>query len=370
MDTLLLAERGMKIYVSSLRRKLYGFHRYQGNAEQICRSIIENCWDEKNGFFRTSNGHFNIFFMRDFGWCCKSLLSLGQKERVKKTLEFALSHYAKNKRVSVCLTSQGKGFDFPRYSVDTLPYLLHSINLLGDKPLLRHYEHFLNSEISKFFSLVVDERSGLVRSDTFFSSMRDHALRKSSCYDNCFVALLQKEIAQTSLSNPFRHFDYKKILLRHFWNGNYFYSDLQKKPVVTADANLYPFYFGIIRNKEMLSRALKAIKKEGLDHPFPLKYTAKRFHEENFFFMELFVRNYETHSIWTHMGPIYLSLLKTIEPKRFLSFLHRYRSLVENYGNYLEVFDRQGKPFQTPFYVSDESMLWAANLLDLQSQLS
>jgi len=34
----------------------------------------------------------------------------------------------------------------------------------------------------------------------------------------------------------------------------------------------------------------------------------------------------------------------------------------------LEVFDSQGNPFRTKFYLADESMLWAANYLYLSKK--
>ena len=42
-----------------------------------------------------------------------------------------------------------------------------------------------------------------------------------------------------------------------------------------------------------------------------------------------------------------------------------YKNLIEKHGNFLEVFDANGKPFSTPFYYCDSGMLWAANYLVL-----
>jgi hypothetical protein len=39
--------------------------------------------------------------------------------------------------------------------------------------------------------------------------------------------------------------------------------------------------------------------------------------------------------------------------------------LIKEHKNFLEVFNRKGKPFKNPFYIADESMLWAAKYLDL-----
>ena len=191
MKELTIIGQGIKIFLLSQRRKIFGFKQYRGNTHQICRSIIEDCWHEKEGFFSASAGHFNIFYIRDFGWCCESLLTLGYRDRVKKTLIFALKHYQKHGSLTTCITASGTCFDFPSYSIDSLPYLLRSLNLLGDKTLIQHFEPFLNKEISKFYDVAIDPKTGLVRENTYFSSMRDQVIRKSSCYDNCMAALLQ-----------------------------------------------------------------------------------------------------------------------------------------------------------------------------------
>lgn len=364
MERTTIYTQGLKIFLKILKRRFFGFKRYSGTPEQICRAIIEDCWNKK-GFFQVSNGHFNLFYMRDFGWCCSSLIQLGYKDRVKATLGFALKNFKKTRKITTCITKNGKCFDFPCYSVDSLPYLIKCLNLLGDQDLLNQYQDFLNQEIERFFNIVIDKKSGLVKKNTYFSSMRDHAVRNSSCYDNCFVAMLKNELQKTHLANPLKQFNYETLLKKNFWNGRYFYSDLNRNSIVTADANLFPFYLDIFFDLKMLKSAFKNIIRSDLDKPFPLRYTKKTYPEEEFIPLSKITKNYETSAAWTHMGPLFIDLMRKVDKKKAQEYLDSYIKTLSTYKNYLEVFNKNGKPYTSWLYQSDVSMLWSANLLSL-----
>src|SRR5882757_1526394 len=65
--------------------------RFEGNAKEICAQILEKLWE--GDFYRTSLGHFDFFWMRDFGTVAESLVKLGHKDKVTHTLHWALFHY-------------------------------------------------------------------------------------------------------------------------------------------------------------------------------------------------------------------------------------------------------------------------------------
>ena len=113
----------------------------------------------------------------------------------------------------------------------------------------------------------------------------------------------------------------------------------------------------------MLKKAIKSIQSTNLEKPFPLKYTKTDRGKWNF--ARMFVKNYEGNSIWMHMGPLYVKVLKEINPKQAKIHINSYTKLIEKYKNFLEVFNENATPFKSPFYYSDESMLWAANYLTL-----
>lgn len=355
MDNLRIAREGMRMFVRSLRVRLFGFRRLGGTADEICRESIKRCWNGR--FLMVSSGHFSVFYTRDFGFCVDSLLKLGYREKVLKTLDYALGVFSKHNRTSTSINPSGKPFDFPRYSVDTLPYLVRSLRVAKADSLAAKHEGFLTKEIERFEEKVFDE--GMVRRDAVFSSMKDHSMRESSCYDNCMLGMLARELDNLDLENPFKG-NYERMIKKNFWQGKYFYDDLRRKDYVAGDANIFPFWTGIIKDKKMLRLCIDSIKREGLDSPFPLKYTASGDHK-----LIRLAGDYERDAIWMHMGPLYLQLVKKVDRKLFQKYLADYKSVIEKHGTFLEVFDKNGRPFRLPYYYTDEGMLWAANYLTL-----
>ncbi|MEK6809871.1 MAG: hypothetical protein AABY40_04300 [Nanoarchaeota archaeon] len=350
---------GPRIFLSSWKNRILP-KKYDGDAEEICEQIIKDCWNGR--YLQTSTGNFSQFWTRDFGWCTRSLLDLQRKDQVHHTLRYALNHFKQYKKVTTTITPRGTPFDFPAFAVDSLPWLIHSIKI--SKFPYHSFKDFLNKEIQKFYQQVINQHTGLVKPEIHFSSIKDFAVRKSSCYDNCMVALLAKDLKGMELNNPFEKFSYQDLIKRHFWNGEYFYDDLSHQRYVAGDANLFPFALAIITDKEMLQSALKKIHEAGLDEPFPLKYTDRR-EKINFVWQENFLRNYESNAVWMHMGLLYIKLLQEVDKERADAYKERYRELIEKHKNFLEVFDEKGKPFSTPFYYCDSGMLWAANYLKL-----
>jgi hypothetical protein len=314
-----------------------------------------------------SRGHFCEFYTRDFGWCVDSLIKLGYKKEVIKTLSYALSRFSKYNNVATSIAPSGIPFDFPYYAPDSLAFLIRSLSHARAASLIKKHKGFLNKEIMKYYHNVIEKGTGLVRRDKYFSSMKDHALRKSSCYDNLMTAVLAKELKKIKiLKNPFKKYNFKKIIKDNFWNGCYFVEDLSGSKAVTGDSNIFPFWLGVFESKSMLKKALSAIKSAKLDKPFPLKYSKSESDEiQKFIPLEFFAKNYERNTVWMHMGPLYVSLVKKVDKLAFKEYFLQYKSLIETHKNYLELFAPDGTPYRTPFYYADDSMLWAANFLAL-----
>ncbi len=352
--------QGSRIFATGWKNKILP-KKYSGDAEEICEQIVNDCWNGR--YLQTSTTNFPQFWTRDFGWCTKSLLNLQHKDQIHHTLRYALNHFKQHQKVTTTITPGGKPFDFPTFAVDSLPWLIHSIKI--SKFPYYSFKDFLNKEIQKLYNKVINQHTGLVKPEINFSSIKDFAVRKSSCYDNCLVALLAKDLkGMEHLHNPFEKFSYPELIKRHFWSGEYFYDDLSQQKYVAGDANLFPFALGIITDKDMLHSAMKKIHEAGLDEPFPLKYTAGK-KEASFIWQEVFLHNYESNAIWMHMGLLYVKLLQEVDKERAKQYKERYKQLIEQHKNFLEVFDEKGKPFSTPFYYCDSGMLWAANYLTL-----
>lgn len=351
---------GPRIFLSSFKTRISP-KKYTGNADQICKQIVKDCWNGR--YFQTSTRNFPQFWTRDFGWCTQSLLKLGYKEQVHHTLRYALNNFKKKGRVTTTITPGGTPFDFPTYAVDSLPWLIHSIKV-SHFPY-DAFKSFLNKEIAFFCTRVINPNTGLVKPDEHFSSMKDLSVRKSSCYDNCMVGLLAENLKSMKLDNPFTNFNYPELIKRHFWNGHYFYDDLSKQNYVAGDANVFPFLFGLVKDVRMLSSAVAAVRHAGLDEPLPLKYTASRQGVRFVWQEQVALSNYESNAIWTHMGPLYIKIVQQLDSQLADTYLLRYKEYIERYQGFVEVYTSDGKTYRSWFYAADRGMLWAANYLTL-----
>ncbi|MEK6938226.1 MAG: hypothetical protein AABX04_04235 [Nanoarchaeota archaeon] len=359
--------QGSRIFLTSWKNRIKPTE-YAGNAQQICRKIVKDCWNGQ--YFQASTNNFAQFWTRDFGWCTASLIKLGYEVEVKQTLKYALNRFLEAEKITTNITPKGKPFDFPNRAVDSIPWLIHSIKL--SHFYFGAYRDFLNQEIQQLFDEVVNAQTGLVKQNVHASSMKDFSVRQSSCYDNCMIGLLAKDLSgMNGLINPFQEYNYPKLIEKNFWNGTYFYDDLTKQEYVAGDANIFPFVLGVVTDEDKLRSVLNMIQVAGLDKPLPLKYTANR-QGVRFIMQEYFLRNYESNTIWTHMGPLYIKLMKKLDKWMAEEYEKKYTQLIEKHLSYPEVLVVVGegekmevKPFKTPFYTCDRGMLWAANYLTL-----
>ncbi|MBT5022358.1 hypothetical protein HOK51_02655 [Candidatus Woesearchaeota archaeon] len=389
MITLTHVGEGIRFFIRRVRVGLFGIRKYDGNVNYICQQIVEGCWNKQKGYFMVSSGHYCEFYSRDFGWCTSALLGVGAsyKSKVRKSLEYALSVFEKVGGIHVAINPNGRAFNFPNYdSIDSIAYIFRSLRLLGDVDLILEFFDFLQGEITRCCGFI-DSKTGLVRKDMRFSSMKDYSLRKSSCYDNCCIGLLFSEIdlinklfkkssKKISLNNPFSNYNYKKLLNEHFWTGNYFLNDLSGDNTVCGDANIYPFWFEIFdgknKDKKMLQTVIKSIEKKGLDKPLPLMYNSKFDDKEhNMIFLEWFVPGWERNSIWSMMGMKYIELVSFVDKKKALRMLDLYAVKIKEYKNFIELYDSKGtgRAFSSLFYHADGNMLWAGMYLDLVKKL-
>ena len=353
----------MRIYKTCRKRKKEGFKRCKGNAKEICRQITKGCFNGR--YFQVSNNNFPEFWTRDFGFCAESLVKLGYKKEVLKTLEYSLGIFSEQNKITTTIIPGGKAIDVFTFSPDSLPLFLRSLRIAKAGTLVKKHKNFLEKEIQRYFNIVLDKKTGLVKKKNF-SSMKDYAKRKSSCYDNVMMALLSEETDKLKLKNPFSSYNLKKIIKENFWTGKYFLDDISGSKHIAGDANVFPFWTGIFKDKKMIGSSIKTIQKSKLDRPFPLKYSNVRLNTQKMSAQEVFVYGYEADAIWMHMGPLYIKMVQKVDMKKAKEYIAQYTKIIEKYGTYLEVFNSQGKPFETPFYLCDEGMLWASIYLDFQ----
>ena len=169
-----------------LANRYFGKHgRYDGDAISVCEQSLEKLWSGE--FYRTSLGHFDFFWTRDFGTACQSLVHLGYTEQVHRTLQFALRHFRRAGAVTLCIDKHGNCFDAPNKSIDTLPWLLHSL-VESDYPLNKSDVKFLNRALRKYRDTYLDTH-GYLRSMKVYE-MRDAVIYDRSAYAVSLVARL------------------------------------------------------------------------------------------------------------------------------------------------------------------------------------
>ncbi len=343
------------------------FKKFSGNDIEIGEQILEELW---NGtYYKTSIGHYPGFYSRDFGMVIDSLLKLGHKERVRKTLVYALNIYRKQGGIKTFISKKGKTVNFPNvYSPDSTAYMFRSVRVLNDKKIIKEFKPFLQEELNKYYIIVVHKITGEVKRKIHFGGMRDHSKRDSSAYDTVMTAMISREADKLGLENPLKRFDYKEILLENYWTGNYF-KDNASSNELSADANIYPFWHDIIKDKQKLLRVIIGIKERHLDKPFPIKYVAQKEKKGETIFAETFVKDWEADAIWPMSALPYIDILRRVDKKLAKQHIDQYRRLILKYRTFLEVYDRNGKPFVTPFYSTDEGRIWVATYLVLRKDL-
>lgn len=354
---------GMRIFLSDLKRRKKGFKQYEGNARQICNQIIKDCWSDK--YFKGSAGHFSDFWLRDFCFSLKGLIKMGYKEECKKTLRYALKKYEEYDDIATIITPKGKPNFNITFGWENVAYILRCIIVLKDYESLETHREFLNSKVAYYFEKFVEKDTGLPIKGYSFTSMKDFAKRKQACVDVCFLAETKKNLEILGLNNPFKNYNYKKLLIEKYWTGNYFLDDLSGRRYLSGDANVIPFWLGLIKDRKMLNRVIKAFEKHKFDKPMPLKYTHHAEEGINFHIVEIFLSGYEKSATWPQLGLMYISLIKKYDRKKAKRYMDKFKKVIESYKNFPELFTHDMKPFKTPFYYCDEGMIWAAMYIEL-----
>ncbi|MFT4343217.1 MAG: hypothetical protein ACMXYE_00550 [Candidatus Woesearchaeota archaeon] len=358
---------GKRMFMRALSVRRNGFMQYSGNSREICMNILRDCYDKEKGYMRVSTGHFSLFYSRDFGWIVHSLLQLGMKKEVRSTLRYALARFKEHGMVRTCISPSGKPFDFPGMAIDSFSYIVYALSLLKDKALVKQYRIFLESQIMYVYRTAVDFKTGLPRKDRYFSSMKDHAKRTSSCYDVCMLHLLKESAEVLGLVNPFRQYNYRFLLMKHYWTGEYFLDDLSGKKYIVGDAQVFPFWCNVISDKRILRKCIQAVRNEGLDMPIPLRYSMPHSSSHvRLNFGNFFASGYEKSTAWLHMGLLYVDVAGRVNKKLQKEYLAQYNKLIQKYKTFPEVLQGDGTPYRTLLYYCDEGMSWCANYLTLK----
>lgn len=337
--------------------------RFEGDANQICEQIVDKLW--QGDFYRTSLGHFDFFWMRDFGTVCESLVRLGHTERVDRTLSWAMYHFRRADDVTLCIDQAGNTFNAPAHkSIDALPWLLHCL-LVSGYELSSAERGFLQRQLKKYSRVFLDPTTGSIIKARY-AEMRDAVYYDRSAYSVALVARMAQCATELGLTFAYQVAHYQADLLENYWTGQYFKAD-RRSGVFSSECALMPFYLGVIDDVEMMNATFDYITSRGFSSLAPLQYCPD---STDFHFRvgmgKFFMPNYTGTSIWTWHATFYLHLLKRQQRPEYTAEHTKFSALIERHGSYPELLNADGSWYKAPFYKSDPGMVWAALYLELQ----
>ena len=345
-----------------VNRYLSPIEQFEGNAKLICEQIVDRLWE--GNFYRTSLGHFDFFWMRDFGTVADSLTKLGHQDKVHHTLRWALKHWRRSGAVTLCIDSLGNTFNAPDLrSIDALPWLLHSI-VLSDYQLNKAERAFLQREVKKYRHTFLDA-SGMIL-PIQFAELRDAVIYDRSAYAVALVARLAMCAEYLHLDHfPYKLEIYRRELLEHYWNGEYFNADARLR-AFSAECAIMPFYLGIIDDKELFQKTVTYIHNSRLNRPYPLRYTNQpEAFRYRWWMTAPFMPNYAGTSIWSWHGVFYLHVLSRYKMNEYAPEYHKFAAMLERHKTWPEMLNPDGTWYKAPVYKGDPGMVWAALFLDL-----
>lgn len=354
-------------YRQIINRHFTAIERFPGDAREICQQVLDRLW--YGDFYRTSLGHYNFFWMRDFGTVAESLVHLNQATHVHHTLRWALRHYRRGGRVKLCIDKAGNVFNAPgRPSIDALPWLLHSL-VVSHYSLNRDEHTFLNNELTRYVDRFLT-REGDIKKGVKYAEMRDAVYYERSAYAVALVGRLAHCAEVLQLENfPFPPSIYSDILTKEYWNGKFFKAD-RVTTNFSADSALMPFYLRVVDDQDMVMKTLDYINDTKLNQPYPMKYgeTPSKKLKYRFGMGPTNMPNYTETSLWTWHATFYLHLLHRFGRDEYKKQYDRFSELIERHGTYPELTNPDGSWYYAPFYRADPGMVWAALFLELPQE--
>lgn len=351
-------------YRQVVNRYFVPIERFEGDARQICTTIVDRLWAED--FYRTSLGHFDFFWMRDFGTVAQSLVEIGHKDRVRHTLKWALLHYRRAGTITLCIDKAGNTFNAPaRRSVDALPWLLHSL-VVSEYQLNESEKEFLNKQLRKYSKQFLDQATGFLISQNY-AELRDAVFYDRSAYAVALIARMVTCSRELDLKEiNFEPTQYRDDLIANYWQGDYFKAD-RVSDAYSSECALMPFFLGIVDDPVLAAKTFDYIEREGLNKPYPLIYCKADPSQFKYRFgmgphnME----NYTGTTLWTWHATFYLHSLKTFGRSEYDQQYRRFAELIEKTGTYPELINTDLTWYKRPFYKADPGMVWAALFLSL-----
>ena len=208
---LVLWGAGINVAVRSFFRRLFGWKRYRGDPQEICRQVVDACWTGE--FFAGSGGHFKQFWTRDLAMCTPALCRMGLRDRVVQSLAWGLARFEKAGRITTTIFNGRFPRDVYAYGSDSLPMLLFALRAADATHLIDRHRALLAREIDRYVKTVFDPKLGMARTDGYFSGPRDCMTGRSTVFANTMIGLLIRLLdVDDRLPNPLAGHDMADLL--------------------------------------------------------------------------------------------------------------------------------------------------------------
>lgn len=334
--------------------------RFEGDAAAICSQVTKACWNGR--YFQAGGDHFNQFWIRDFALALPGLIDLGLLEEARATLEFAMNAWARTGRITTTVLSTGQAVDVFRLGADSLPFLLYAASLTDQQELLEQHGDLIGKALAGYGEAFFDSQSGQYRLGVYFPTAKDMITLPGNCAGFAFVAWTDAQARRLGMASPFPETDFEQLLHDTFWEKDHYSNDPGSR-ILSADANLWPFWCGVVRDPVREQKAIRAVQNAGLDRPFPLKYHATRHARHEHWVSRIIVPNYQGDTIWTMLTLQWIERVALYDLAKARHYLEQTALWIEKYGNWIELFEPDGsKPFRGPFgHGAAQGLIWAAN---------
>jgi hypothetical protein len=249
--------------------------------------------------------------------------------------------------------------------------------------IIRERKTDLAELLALYLQSVQDPTTGLVKRGINLASARDGVVRDSSFYDNVILwktldlanTLGIRKTSQTQLDAL------RSKILATYWqaDGGYFKDD-QKTNAYSSDW-LIALTNGFLSpsnpdDRTKIERVIAYTKKEHLDQPFPIKYSAAN-HSSTPWIVKKFVPNYGGDAIWSYWGAQYINTLammyrqtgNDVYRRDAEGFIAIYREKINETRGFPETFDAQGNFLQNTFYKSIRQTGWVVEFESAEAEL-
>jgi len=361
-----------------------------------------------------SGDHFNGLFVRNLGVFYYPLLDANiytterdwrqRQEVFLQSVAYALGSYAKHPVLTTTIVSMGRysttNINFYSFPSDSLYGILYSLAVLVGyedsgsgrykKPdrkvdtvaaantLLDEYRPLLVKLYQQYKRAVINEETGLVRTDVHLSGAKDITKRQSSFYDNVIYWKTTAIAADLGIIeiNPHELVELKKTILATFWlaDEGYFLEDLssecRKEKFYSSDW-LIVLSTGFLnlkipKERRYYEQAMKYIQKNNIARPFAIKYQNDTRAHRQFLPVRLAVASYGGDSIWSFWGMEYIKVCLLLAQytqdttyRREADYhIKKYKENIVRFKGFPEVYDARGDMLQTLFYKSIRMTGW------------